>query len=803
VFVLSLVLLGLAVAAVLAVVGFLVWVGWIWSQLPPLDRVLDYRPRQHLQVVTTEGVEIAQFGSERRIFVPYAQVPQRLKDAVLAIEDTGFYEHGGVSWRGVVRAAWANLSGGMTQGASTLTQQVARTFFLSTRRSAERKLKELLLAWQIERELTKDQIFELYLNQIFLGQRAYGFGAASMTYFGKPLDKLGLAETAMLAGLPQNPIHANPISNFERAKRRQGMVLERMLDTGKIGADERRAAAAEKLVLRNLRASTLEADHVAEMARAAVVERLGEAAAYSQGIKVVTTVRAADQRAAWLALRRAVLAHERKQKWRGPEARVNLPPEPRRGDAAAARQHEAAIEAAFRERRDDADLRLAVVLAASPQQLRVRLADEREVAISGDGLRLVQAALQPSAMQELAVRRGALLRVMARSVVPKDGGAAVESWSVVQWPGANGAFVALDPATGRIRALVGGFDFGRGQFNRATQAWRQPGSAFKPFVYSAAFERGLMPETLVDDLPLTNPDGSPPKWNPGNSDGTFDGEMTVRDAMARSKNLVSVRVLQDLGIWRALSWIERFGFERKKHPADLTLALGAGGVTPLQMAGAYAVFANGGHRVVPRLIERIVDGDGQVLFQASEPPPLDGSNRAIPPRNVFMVSSLLADVTSRGTAARARGMLPRGDLYGKTGTTNDAVDAWFAGWATGAVAVAWIGYDTPRSLGERETGGGLALPMWIDAMTAMTQGVPAKPLIPPGDVVQVAGGDWRYAEWAEGGGKARIGTPPMLDAPGGNGMPAAAASPDSAAPTPSGDNAPPAPTAPAASTPSR
>jgi penicillin-binding protein 1A len=779
VFVLSLVLLALAVVALLAMLAAAIWVAWTWSQLPPLDRVREYRPRQHLQVVTREGIEIAQFGAERRLFVPYEQVPQRLKDAVLAIEDTGFYEHGGVSLRGVARAALANLTGGTPQGASTLTQQVARTFYLSTRRTAERKLKELLLALQIESELSKDQIFELYLNQIFLGQRAYGFGAAAMTYFGKPLDTLSIAETAMLAGLPQNPIHANPVANFDRARKRQLLVLERMAETGKISATEKQAAIAEALVLRNLRTSNLEADHVAEMARAAVVERFGEEAAYSQGIRVETTVRAADQRAAYQALRRAVLAHERKQKWRGPEATVELPPEPRPGDAVGQARLATAVAAAFRDRRDDEDLRLALVLSASPQEVRVQRPDGSVLRVAGEGLRLVQSALQANAPAALALRRGSLLRVIKRRVVPRDGGAAFDGWSVAQWPGANGAFVALDPGTGHIRALVGGFDFGRGQFNRATQAWRQPGSAFKPFVYSAAFERGLMPETLVDDAPLLNPDGSTPSWNPGNSDGKFDGEITVREAMVRSKNLVSIRVLQDLGVWRALGWVERFGFDRRKHPADLTLALGAGGTTPLQMAAAYAVFANGGHRTAPMLIQRIVDGEGKVLFEAPPPPPLDGSTRVISPRNVFLVSSLLADVTSRGTAARARGNLPRGDLYGKTGTTNDAVDAWFAGWATGAVAVAWIGYDTPKSLGERETGGGLALPMWVDAMTVMTQGVPARTLAPPGDVVQVAGGDWRYVEWSEGGGKARIGTP--VDLAGAPGAPDPAATAASAA----------------------
>ena len=763
----TLLTLGLAALAALALGALLLALAavWYWNDLPALDKATDYRPRQHLLVLTSDGAEIAQFGSERRVFVPMAKMPARMKQAVLAVEDTGFYEHNGISFRGLARATLSNLTGGAPQGASTLTQQVARTFFLSTRRTAERKIKEALLALQLEGQLNKDEILELYLNQIYLGQRAYGVGAAAQVYFGKTVDMLTLAETAMVAGLPQNPIHANPISSPARAAKRQHWVLARMLKTGAITQAEHDQALAEKLALRSPRFVDVNAQHVAEMARRAVVEKLGEKA-YTEGVRVTTSVRAEDQRAAHAALRRAVLAHERKQPWRGPEDFETLP--------AAADEAERAAALALKDQRDDDDLRVAIVMSASPAEVSVKLASGESVLLKGEGLRLVRAALQPKAPAHLALRRGAVVRVQATSR-----GKGVE-WTLVQWPQAEAAFVALDPATGRVRALVGGFDFNRQQFNHVTSAARQPGSSFKPFLYASAFEHGVMPETLVNDAPLLDADGGTPNWNPQNSDGKFDGEMTVREGLVRSKNLVSVRLLQHIGLPAARQGIARFGFDMAKQPQDLTLALGTGSVTPLQMAGAYAVLANGGHRITPVLIERIVDAQGQVLFEAPPAPALNQATRVVSARNAFLINTLLSDVTLRGTAARAKATLQRPDLYGKTGTTNDAVDAWFGGWAPGAVAVAWMGYDEPRSLGERESGGGLALPIWIDTMARMLKGVPIQPLangLPAEGLVHV-GEDWRYSEWAEGGFVLRVGS--------------AASAPGEAASAPEGMGAPPA-----------
>jgi len=735
-----------SVASLFAIGALLlaVAVAWYGSQLPPLTKVTEYRPRQHLQVFTADGVEIAQFGSERRMFVPLAQMPQRLKDAVLAVEDHDFYLHGGISWRGLARAALASFTGGRMQGASTITQQVARALFLNMRRTPERKIKEVLLALQIERQLPKDRILELYLNQIYLGQRSYGFAAAAQTYFGKTLDQLSLAETAMLAGLPQNPIYANPVVDPERARQRQLVVLGRMEAVGLISTAEREAAAKERLVTRDSARAFVNAEHAAEMVRRAMVERLGERA-YTDGIRVYTSLRADDQRAARAALRRALLAHEQRQPWRGPEDHDTLPDDPAAAERAAA--------ALLKEQRDDDELRAAVVLSASPTEVRALITSGEIVTVKGDGLRHVRAALSPKASGDLAVRAGAIVRVMQVSAGAgrgKDAKPAAPAWQIVQWPQAEGAFVALDPKSGRIRALVGGFDFEENQFNHVTQAWRQPGSSFKPFLYSAALEHGVTPETRVDDLPLAGDDDPSQQWNPSNSDGKFDGAITLREALVRSKNLVSIRLLRQIGQRTAQEWIARFGFDTARQPDNLTLALGTGSVTPLQMASAYAVFANGGHRVSPVLIERITDARGELLFQAPPPAPPDEASRVIPERNAFVVDSLLADVTRRGTAARAQAVLGRPDLYGKTGTTNDAYDAWFAGFQPSVVAVAWIGYDDPASLGERESGGGLALPVWIEAMSHMLRGVPVQPLVPPPGVVDMSG-EWRYTEWAEGG----------------------------------------------------
>ncbi len=760
-------LAGLAAATLVLLLA----VAWLWPSLPPLDRVTNYQPRQHLQVLSSDGVELAQFGSERRIFTPIGDIPRGLQDALLAIEDARFREHRGIDWIGVTRAVLANLTGGRPQGASTITQQVARNFFLSSRRTLERKLKEALLAWRMERELSKDEILELYMNQIYLGNRAYGFGAAAQVYYGKTMDELSVAETAMLAGLPQNPSFANPIANPQRARQRQMVVLMRMRDVGYI-TPAQWAAAREEANSAKPRAAAahspaagpqIRAEHVAEMARKMVYERYGQEA-YTRGLKVTTSLVSTDQQAAWAAVRGALLAQDRQQPWRGPEDFEELPDDPGKAENLAAE--------ALKDLRDDDLLRLALVLRAHPKEVVAQLASGETVTITGEGLRWVQPALAAQAKGNLALRRGAVIRVM------QQGDGAKAAWTVTQLPKAQGAFVSLDPATGRVRALVGSFDFARQPFNHATQAWRQPGSTIKPFIYSAAFEHGVMPDTLVNDAPLENPanlsEADARAWNPSNADGQFEGPITVRRGLAQSKNLVSLRLLQHVGVGVAREWLTHFGFDAERQPDNLSLALGTGSTTPMQLAGAYAVLANGGYRVEPVVIERITDAQGQVLFEAPPAPQFDPAKRAVPERNTFLTRRLLQEATHTGTAARAHQALQRDDLYGKTGTTDAAADVWFAGFQPSVVAVMWMGHDEPRSLGGRASGASLALPAWIAYMKAVLRDEPVAADPAPDGVAQRQGvfgaGEWVYEEWAEGGGVRRIG----LDdpAPGEPGDPA-------------------------------
>lgn len=747
---------GLVLAvALVAALGLGLAVARLWPDLPPLDKVTHYEPQQPLIVYTADGVQIGQFGAERRQFVPIGAIPAMLQGAVLAIEDTRFEQHFGIDPIGIARALLANLGGGMRQGASTITQQVARNFFLSPSKTLERKLKEVLLALQIERRLSKAQILELYMNQIYLGQRAYGFAAAAQVYFGKPLSALSIAESAMLAGLPQNPSYANPVTNFARARARQALVLARMEKIGLITPDERTAALAETLAIQLPTHTEVHAEYLAEMVRQAVVARFGETA-NTQGYKVYTTVRAAEQQAAYAALRATVLDHERHQPWRGPEAHETLP-------FLRGVELERAAAQALRDHQDDTDLRLAIVTESTQRVVTAQLATGETIQLTGAGIARVRAALLPDAPEERAIRRGAVVRLERRDF----------GWAIAQWPQVQAAFVALEPASGRLQALVGGFDFTRSPFNRATQAWRQAGSSIKPFLYSAALEQGVMPDTLVNDAPLL-PTGTGDietavtGWQPRNADGQFDGPITVRQGLVRSKNLVSLRLLQQIGLGSARDWIHRFGFDPARLPNDLTLALGSGSTTPLQLAQAYALLANGGRETTPVFIDRITNAQGVVVFQPPPLPPHEADSLAIPARNAFLVNSMLLDVTrAGGTAALAQRTLQRGDLHGKTGTTNDAVDAWFAGFHPSVAAVAWVGFDEPRSLGEQASGSALALPIWIGFMDKALAGVPEATPVAPDGLVRV-GDDWRYAEWAQGGQVARIG----IDA-----VPAAASAP--------------------------
>jgi penicillin-binding protein 1A len=723
--------------------------------LPPIDRIVNYKPKQPLQVFTADGVEIAQFGSERREYVPLARTPRLLQEAVLAVEDARFREHSGVDPKGMARAVVAALTGGRKQGASTITQQLVRTMLLTREFSVERKTKEIMLAFKVEDALSKDRILEIYLNEIFLGQRAYGFSAAAQTYFGKPMDQLTLAETAMLAGLPQNPYYANPVTNLERAVKRQRVVLERMRVTGVITEAQQAAARAEKIQLRTRRGSTVHAAHVAEMARRIVFDRFGSEA-YSSGLKVTTSLRADDQRAAYEAVQRGVLAFDARGSWRGPEDREELP----KGDGP---ELERAAAEALKDHRDDETLRVAIVLAASSNEVKLQLGTGEQISIKGQGLRWARSGLSAMAKPELRIERGSVLRVVERK------GKKASDWSISQWPDVEAALVAMDSHTGRVRALVGGFDFTRQPFNHVTQGWRQPGSAIKPLLYSAALESRVMPATLVDDQPYTATNG----WSPSNSHDGGGAPISVHEALARSSNLVSVRVLDYVGAARAKAWTTRFGLDAARQPDNLTLALGTGSATPMQMARAYATFANGGWQVAPVVVEKIVDAQGKIIFEAAAPEPLNEDNRAISARNAFVMSQMLNEVTRTGTAARAQAALRRPDLYGKTGTTDNAVDAWFAGYHPTLSTVVWMGYDKPQSLGDRESGSRAALPIWIDYMGAALKDVPVAPVpVTPAGLTRY-GGDWLYSEWQSGGWVARISdtlgaqyaTPPDLLSP--------------------------------------
>jgi penicillin-binding protein 1A len=716
--VLSVLALGLALTALIALAGVL-----IYPELPSLEALTDYRPKIPLRVYSEEGKLIAEFGEERRAFVKIQDVPPRLKQAILAAEDERFYQHGGIDTLGVLRAAIANVTaGGAREGASTITMQVARNFFLSSEKTIKRKLSEALLAIKIEHSLSKDQILELYINQIYLGQRAYGFAAAAQVYYGKPLNKLNTAELAMLAGLPKAPSRFNPLANPKRATLRQHYVLRRMHEINFINDAEYKAALAQPLKLRKSRQShELSAEYVAEIVRQMMYQRYKDDI-YKSGLKVYTTIRHDAQIAANDAVLQGILDYERRRPYRGPEGRIAL-------DKANGQPVEAFIDDELNDIQEFHTLVPAVVLEAGPKLVKVYRKNGGIVEFSGKDLQFVQKALSAKAPEKQKLQPGSIIRV--RQV--KD------QWQIAQLPQVEAALIGMDPSNGAVRALVGGFDFNRNKFNHVTQAWRQPGSSFKPFIYSAALEKGFTPASMIEDEPLVlsaQETGSGQAWEPHNFNNEYEGPMRMRTALTKSKNMVSIRILQAIGVSYARDYITRFGFAAKDHPPYPAMALGAGAVTPWQMANAYSVFANGGYRVTPHIITRIVDASGKVIEEAK--PVFAGVNapRVIDPRNAFIMTSMLQDVARIGTAAKAR-ELGRFDLAGKTGTTNNHVDAWFAGYNPKQVGVAWIGYDQPKSLGGQETGGKAALPMWISYMSKVLHGSPDLPYAVPEGVVSI------------------------------------------------------------------
>jgi penicillin-binding protein 1A len=711
-----------------------------YPQLPDISDLADYRPKLPLRVYTADGVLMGEFGEERRNLTPIKEIPQVMKDAVLSIEDARFYQHGGLDYLGLMRAGIANLSKRKSQGASTITMQVARNVYLSTEKTYTRKIYEILLTFKLEHLLTKDQILEIYMNQIFLGNRAYGFASAAETYFGKPLKDISIAEAAMLAGLPKAPSAYNPISNPKRARSRQLYIIERMEENGFITAQQATEAKAEPLRIRpNSDKGRIHAEFVAETVRQMMFAQYGQET-YTRGLNVYTTLQSTEQMAAYQALRQGIMDFERRQIYRGPEKFIELPTKPK--------EMEEAIDDVLDDHPDNGDVMSAVVLEANPKKIVAIRQNAEQLEITGDGLKPAQSGLSDKAGPNIKIKRGAVIRVVQ---TPKG------NWEITQLPEVEGAFVAISPQDGSVRALVGGFDFAKNKFNHVIQAWRQPGSSFKPFIYSAALEKGFTPATVVNDAPLffdAGVTGSQP-WEPKNYDGTFEGPMTMRKGLAKSKNMISIRILQSVGTRNAQEWVTKFGFDEDKHPAYLTMALGAGSVTPMQMATGYAVFANGGIRVQPHIITRVTDHKGKILVD-SPAQMVEEANRAITPRNAFVMTSLLQEVTRSGTAAKARVALKRDDISGKTGTTNDSMDAWFAGYHRNLAAVVWIGYDTPRKLGDRETGGGLSLPVWITFMETALKNRPVMNAIAPEGVLYV-NGEWYFEEYAKGGGVTSLG----------------------------------------------
>ncbi|GGP27857.1 penicillin-binding protein 1A [Silvimonas amylolytica] len=692
-----------------------------YPRLPSLEALTEYHPKIPLRVYTADQVLIGEFGEERRAFVPIDQVPLVMKQALLAAEDERFYQHGGVDYMGVARAMIGNMIPGHVQsGASTITMQVARNFYLSNEKTLTRKFNEALLAFKIEHNLSKDQILELYLNQIYLGQRAYGFASAAQTYFGKDLKQINVAEAAMLAGLPKGPSVYNPVANFKRATLRQQYVLRRMHELHFITDEQYNTALTTPLTIkRMIQDFPVHADYVAESVRQMMFDRYKDAA-YTAGFKVYTTLDSKNQTAAYLALRKGLIDYDIRHGYRGPEGFID----PELFNAG----NEEALDDATTDIKDSDEQLAAIVQNASPKSVKAWLKGGEVITIEGDGLKFARFALTDKANPTARIRPGAIIRV-----VKQDDG-----WAISQLPQVEGALVSLDSQNGAVKALVGGYDFNRNNFNHVTQAWRQPGSSFKPFVYSAALEKGVTPATLINDAPIViNPDQvGGQKWEPKNYDGKYEGMMTVRNALTHSKNLVSIRILQSITPQYAQQFDTRFGFTPQQNPAYLTMALGAGSVTPLQLAEGYSVFSNTGYRVYSWYVDKILDARGNLVAQTA--PQVAGQNakRTLEARNAFVMTSMMQDVVRYGTGSKAR-VLGRMDLAGKTGTTNDTHDAWFAGFTPDVVTVAWVGFDQPRSLGGSETGGAAALPIWINYMGKALADTPERQYpVPDGVVAQ-------------------------------------------------------------------
>lgn len=692
------------------------------KELPDIGQLQHVQYQMPINIYSQDQLLMAQFGEKRRIPLHIDQVPQQLIRAFIAAEDDRFYKHNGIDFKGLLRAAGQlALTGKKRQGGSTITMQVARNFLLSNERTYLRKLKEIVLALKIERQYSKDQILDLYLNKIYMGQRAYGLAAAAQTYYGKEVNELALHEQAMIAGLPKAPSVYNPIANRQRAIERRNYVLRRMLELGYIDQHDYETAvnAADKAAAQPINVE-LEAPYIAEMARQEVMAKYGESA-YTFGLKVYTTVPSQVQLAAQDALQKTLHEYDERHGYRGFSHKTTQ------------KSHYQVTDAVI------GDAQQAIVTAVTNAGITAKIANQTPIDLSWENVSWAR-----SYAEKNTVANKTLLKPYDIIWVRK---LASGEWRLTQIPEAEAAFVALNPNNGAILALCGGFDFYHSKYNRATQSKRQPGSGFKPIVYTSALERGFTLASIINDAPIVIEDPSQENdWRPENYSRRFLGPTPLRVALRESINLVSIRLLQEIGVPQAIDTALRFGFEKEQLPDTLSLALGSGYASPLRMAAAYAVFANGGFLVKPYLIERIEDHQGQLLFKA-EPAtacadcPEDAAAtdnrapRAITAKINFLANNLLRDVVQRGTATQAK-QLGRNDVAGKTGTTNEQRDAWFNGFASDIVASAWIGFDNSRPLGQGETGGKAALPMWIKFMQSVQQNFPEKPLVQPDGVVQ-------------------------------------------------------------------
>ncbi len=709
------------------------------SELPSVASLRELQLSVPLRILSRDGKLIGEFGAERRALLTYDQFPPQLVQAFLAAEDSRFFEHPGVDWQGITRAALKlAASGERAQGGSTITMQLARNVFLSSERTFTRKFKEIILALRIEHELSKPEILELYLNKIFLGERAYGVGAAALVYFGKDARELSLSEAAVIAGLPKAPSRDNPVASPARAKERRDYVLRRMRELGNISELEYEAARAEPVTVQPYRAKVdVDAHYVAEMVRAELYAKYGEDA-YTRGFTVVTSIDSQRQQAANDALRGALMDYDERHGWRGAEAQLDAAL--LQADADGRGQLGRALDAYP----PVGELMAAAVVSATSEQLRL---------LSRDGLVLLEkkdfdwANLSP----KKPLVAGDIVRIRRHG----------DRWRLAQLPQVQGAFVALNPVDGGIEALIGGFDFFAGRFNRVTQARRQVGSGFKPFLYAAGLAFGFTPASVILDAPVVFDDSSLGSgWRPENYGGDFKGAMRLREALVQSRNLVSIRLLQAIGLDYTRDYVARFGLDRERLPRDLTMALGTAVYTPLELARGYATIANGGFVIDPWFIEEVRDGSGAVLFKAvpkracpecleqrvaeagsveAVEPAVTADTlapRAIEPQIVWLINDLMHDVTVRGTAAKLAA-LGRNDLSGKTGTTNDETDAWFDGFQKSLVAISWVGFDQPTPLGRGEVGGRAALPVWMDFMRSALKGVPQETLPRPPGLVNV------------------------------------------------------------------